>query len=186
MGVFAQRLLTWRTVAPAWACLHEQGRSYSSQAIVVVVVRRPLVANKWHFPSKRRNPELIDVVFSLFVNKAKPRPNRATTTITGVGVAAPCATTTTMVPRSKHYYYDCQCRSHGNGRLIPGKKRCRPCAPLGIDRHREFGALCRRAAVTTSANLNYSLLARGFGLEVIEATLADAERVCRSLLPLGA
>ena len=25
-----------------------------------------------------------------------------------------------MVPRSKrfNYYYDCQCRSHGNGRLI--------------------------------------------------------------------
>ena len=40
-------------------------RSYSSQAIVVVVVRRPLVANKWNFPSKRRNPELIDVVFFL-------------------------------------------------------------------------------------------------------------------------
>ena len=176
-----------RTVAPAPACLHEQGRSYSSQAIVVVVVRRPLVANKWHFPSKRRNPELIDVVFFLFVTKAKPRPNGATTTITGVGVAAPCATTTMMVPRSKrfNYYYDCQCRSHSNGRLILGTKRCRPCPPAGIDRHREFDALCRRAPVATAANLNYSLLARGFGLEVIEATLPDAERVCRSLLPVS-
>ena len=71
------------------------------------------------------------------------------------------------------------------GRLMLGAKRCRPCAPDGIDRHREFGALCRRAAVTTSANLNDSLLARGFSLEVIEATLADAERVCRSLLPVS-
>ena len=122
------------------ACLHEQGRSYSSQAIVVVVVGWLLVAIEWHFPSKRRNPELIDVVFSLFVSKAKPQPNRATTTITGVGVAAPCATTTTMVPRSErfNYYYDCQCRSHGNGRLMLETKRCRPCATDGIDRHREF------------------------------------------------
>ena len=75
-------------MAAACGFLYEQGRSYSSQAIVVVVVRWPLVAIAWRFPSKRRNPELIDVVFSLFVTKAKTRPNGATTTITGVGVAA--------------------------------------------------------------------------------------------------
>ena len=119
-----------------------------------------MVTNKWLFPSKRRNPELIDVVFSLFVTKAKLRPNRATTTITGVGAEAPCATTTTMVRRSKrfNYYYDCQCRSHGNGRLMLGTQRCWPGATDGIDRHREFDALYRRVEVTTSANLNYSLL----------------------------
>ena len=141
VDVFSQRLLMGRTVAPAWACLTEQGSSYSSQAIVVVVVRRPSVANKWHFPSKRRNPELIDVVFSLFATKAKLRPNRATTSITGVGADAPCATTTMMLPRSKrsNYYNDCQCRSNGSGRLMLGTKRCPPCATDDIDRHREFG-----------------------------------------------
>ena len=85
-GVFAQRLAMVRTVAPASACLYEQGRSSSSQAIVVVVVRRPLGANQWHFPSKRRNPELIDVVFSLVRNQSQ-------------------------TTAQSHYYYDYRCRS---------------------------------------------------------------------------
>ena len=52
-------------MAAACGFLDEQGRSYSSQAIVVVVVRWPLAAIAWHFPSKRKKPELIDVVFFL-------------------------------------------------------------------------------------------------------------------------
>ena len=52
-------------MSAACGFLDEQGRSYSSQAIVVVVVGWLFVAIEWHFPNKRRNPELIDIVFSL-------------------------------------------------------------------------------------------------------------------------